>query len=222
MNLFKYLLTFLIVCCFSWMNAQVSVGAKYSLLRSGYGEKGKYDKENLYNTGHHYALLFHFEMGKYFSIGLEPGITKRNFNSGDIPILMFIDIDFISPETVNVVELPIHFKVRAPLWKERIEVYNKLGVRANYFGKENQTFFGIPEERSLGEVVKGIDKDFSTDELDFNYLVGFGTTFHLGRHQIFIECEQYKTLGRTDEQLLFGNDTVFKELKFGLGYLVTI
>lgn len=212
----KTILLLLLVSTALFSQAQVSVGVKggYSMAWEYYNTDLPEDADiniNAFNI----AGQVYLNMGKYFAVGMEPGFAQRG--AACIPgwgPIFAADTKYY----LNYVEAPLMFSGRVPLFKEKMEVYGKVGYGISYMLSAKEEILLVPNGDWEPRTPIDLKNTSLLTRWDHGAYSGVGVGAKLGPGMIFAETEFY--LGMVDAEAF--NTSKNRSLDFNVGYKLTL
>lgn len=228
----KYLfLAAMLAFCFSEMQAQWSFGIKATANKNWYNDvelnplkKGPDSKLRQLQV----SAQVYRQLGKHFSIGLEPGVVKRGtndpFSNNYYGCFIFCGtgLDYgrfpydHTAVFMDYIQLPLQVKYHQGLFKNKLEAYAKIGYGisyavAGYTEAENFYLFETPQVEQIA-----FSKDADFKRWDNGIYAGLGFGFQMPVGTIFTEIEMYQGLKYVHEYVFIKN----RSRGFSLGYRI--
>lgn len=214
----------LLFFCMIQIHAQVSIGLKGGVNYSTYTDKNyigliseitdlddqleefRFDAEK----GIAFAGLLQLEFNKYISIIFEPGFSKRDGHYAPEESI-FIDVIFPPGKAQRIyIELPLKFKLRAPLLKDKLGIYSTVGISPEKYlytklVSSSNGSSAVVSSREVGEFF---------EDWSFNRMIGIGFDVKMGLHRLLLACDF-----STQMQKNSFSDARLKDVALGVGYL---
>ena len=191
MKTLKYLLPIIFLLSLQSLQAQISIGLKAGANRAwqDYGPDVPLpDGAETHIYGLNTSLTAYYDLGKYLSVGIEPGYVRRGAACepgfigpfiGDTKLLM------------DYIQAPLMIAGKLPLLHERLEVFAKIGYGPSVImaaAREEMILNGDDPATIRREDLS----DFSSlNRWDHGAYGGLGFGVNLGPNQIFLESNVY-------------------------------
>lgn len=190
MNVIKYVLPLLIIISLGELKAQLSIGLKagYTNAWESYGpdvplpENAETDV-----SGINISAMAYYKLGKFLSIGIEPGYVERG--AACFPgfgIIFNGDTKFF----LDYVEAPLMISANLPLFNKKIELYGKLGYGASMMVKAEREVTPLNDEPVTTTPIQ-LGPESILNRWDHGAYGGVGIGYNFGKTQVFVESNFY-------------------------------
>lgn len=204
------------LCLFysSQLEAQLSIGIKggYSNAWEEYGDVNLPDDAEIDVNGFFISLLSYYKINKHLAIGLEPGYVQRGAacRPGWEPVFEG-DTKFV----LNYLELPVMIRGNISLFKEKMEVFGKIGYGVSMLQKGTEVVTSFDSDDPPVSTKIDFEGRFSAlNKYDHGAYGGLGFGFNLGKNQLFVEANYYHASIDFDDN----NTSLNRSLQFGVGF----
>lgn len=171
-------------------NAQLSFGVEggYTKSKQHYGELELPENANTSVNGFNVSGLLYYNFGKYFRVGVEPGIAKRGAacEPGWQPVF-----EGDTKLHTTYFELPLMVSGGLPLLNDKIEVYGKLGYGQSTIIAGNREIIDFNSDDPPTRTRIAVGKTEQARKWDHGLYGSLGVGYNIGKHQIFLESDYY-------------------------------
>ncbi len=213
MKTIKYLFLLTICSISLQIQAQFSFGVKTGITRAweDYGDVEIPEDGETHVYRFNVSGLAYYQFSNYFSFGAEPGYVERGAACEPGFIIFNQDTKLF----LNYVEMPLMLAGNLPLFKNKIEVFGKMGYGASFittaFREVSDFGSDAPPEKTKLE----FGENATLNRWDHGIYSGAGFGFNFGKNQIFLETDYY--FGLKDAEKF--NTSKNRSLNFNVGYL---
>jgi len=192
--------------------AQTYVGFKggYTNAWEDYGEFTPPEDADISIDGFHAALTIEKNIGKYFSLAVEPGIIKRG--AACVPGWQPI---FLGDTKLHLqyAELPIYAGVKLPLLKQKLHLSLQAGYSASYLYRGVEEVIEFNSEEPPTKTVLVLKDDNRLNRWDHGASIKTGIQYNMGIYQINLSGSYY--MGSVNADVW--NDSLNRNINYSLG-----
>lgn len=218
MKTLKYFILIMLVLSTIQVSAQLSLGITggYTKAWEDYGDVSLPEDAEIHIAAFNFSALVYFPISNHVGVGVDPGFIQRGaacipgWNGGINPIFQGDTKLFLS-----YVAVPLMISGQAPIYKEKFEVFGKVGYGPSYLTAaiQEETILGS-DDPPIRSRVK-LDDSSNLNRWDHGFYGSLGIGYHVGVGQLFIESGYYLGLKNADRF----NASKNRNVNFNLGYL---
>lgn len=215
---------FCLFFCISYLhtNAQLRIGIQGGLSNAWeeYGDVGLPDDAEIDIRGFNISGMVYYEVNTYLSLGVEPGYSKRG--AACIPGWNNERIPFFNGDTklfLHYIEMPLMVEGRFPLWKDKLDVFGKLGYGASFLGsafEETVDLSSDPEETFRSRI--DLANSESLRRIDHGLYSAAGFRLHFSKQSLFVSVNHYRGLRDADPE----NKSLNRDLGLRVGWMMVL
>ncbi|MEM6802889.1 MAG: hypothetical protein AAF696_15880 [Bacteroidota bacterium] len=168
--------------------AQIRIGLTGGLSRAwqDYGPVAIPEDGEVHVMGMNLRATAYYSLGKYLSIGIEPGFVER----GAACIPGFIIFEGDTKFFLDYAQAPVMLMGKLPLFQERIEVFGKLGYGASFIISGQREDTPNNDEPIAREQIQ-LGPNSILNRWDHGAYGGLGVGLNLGKTQLFVAADVY-------------------------------
>lgn len=169
--------------------SQQSFGIKggYTEAWEDYGDVFLPPNADTHISGFHISALGYTSVNNWFSIGIEPGYVKR----GAACVPGFTTPVFDTQFNLNYIELPVMAKGSIPLFKNKMEIFGKLGYGVSYLAAayevQEDLFGDLPDVK----MKMSLDETGILHRWDHGIYSAAGFGYNFSASQLFTSFDFY-------------------------------
>lgn len=208
----KHILLFAIIFLSFSSFAQYSVGIKSGYVRAWeeYGDVDLPDDAEIDVGGLNISLLAYRNIGKFLSVGVEPGYVERGAACIPGGLLPF---DGDTKYFLKYMEVPIAVRFEVPVFNSGFKIGAKTGYSAAFLTEAHEEITNFLDNSKTTEKLKLKDSEI-LNRWDHGVKSGVQISRAFGRSQLFVGTDYFFGLRDAEKRNVSKN----RSLEFNLGY----
>lgn len=208
MKTLKYILAIFFLISLTQVQAQFTLGIKggYTMAWQDYGPNVPLpDGAETDVSRMNVAATVYYSLGKYLSLGVEPGFVQRGAACepgffqpfvGDTKLLL------------DYVQMPLMLSGHLPIWKDRMEILAKVGYGTSVIvhSEREETILNADQAPVVSR--QKIQDTSFLNKWDHGAYGGLGIGVNLGKNLLFLETELYTGFRNVDRLNVSKNRTI--------------
>jgi len=212
MNTLKYILLIFLSFSLSHTYAQYTLGLKggYTYAWPEYGpDAGLPEGAQTDVRGMNISVMAYYSLGKYLSLGIEPGFVERGASC--IPGFgAFVDD---TKFFLDYVEAPLMLSGQLPLLKQKLTLFGKVGYGAALLARGIQEVTPFNDEPVTRSKIP-LGKTSRLNRWDHGTYGAVGIGVNMGKTQLFLESQYFRGMRDADRNNISKNRSI--TVNFGL------
>ena len=212
----KLLFLFLMIAFTFQAQGQLSIAIKggYTEAWEEYGDIGLPDNAPIQVFRWNASAMVYYDLNKHLSVGVEPGYVQRGAACYPGFVVWNGDTRFL----LDYVELPIMFQAKLPLFKDRMELFGKVGAGASMMVRAQRETIFFDSRQPPDKIPMQIGNGTNLRRWDAGAYTGAGIGVNLGPGQVFFEADFYYGFISAEKF----NQSQNRSYNLGIGYRINL
>ncbi len=210
----------LLICLFlvsgQTLFGQSSVGLRlgYTIAQDFEKERSQFFQADDKLSRISFSIVTYFDLNEHFQLSVEPGYLKRGASFPASPALAFEN-----KYNYNFLEFPINISFKEPVYKDKIELYAKVGYSVSLLVSIVNEMMWMNGEIEVNKI--NLEEADWADRFDHGVNGSAGVRFKIGNYKLFVEGTYYRGFRNfaTDPFSTIFTTINFRSVNFGLGCL---